>query len=148
MGVSGRWRSSLFAWVEQERGRESWAEGTNERGGGARRARGSNGARGLGRGRRTRGRGRVHGGEIVGGMLGAADRWGRRNREREGAGEKNGVDSSAPQSSERERERSERAGWRRQAGPACQTHGARGRGRAWGLGLLGWLGPKWPFPFS
>jgi hypothetical protein len=30
----------------------------------------SKGARGLGRGRRTRGRGRVHGEEIVGGRLG------------------------------------------------------------------------------
>jgi hypothetical protein len=33
MGVGGRWQSSLFAWAEQERGRESWAEGANERGG-------------------------------------------------------------------------------------------------------------------
>jgi hypothetical protein len=51
-------------------------------GGWASRAWGSKGARGLGRGRRTHGRGRVHGGEIVGGRLGTADRWGRRNRER------------------------------------------------------------------
>jgi hypothetical protein len=42
----------------------------------ASRARGSKGARGLGRGRRTRGRGRIHGGEIVGERLGTADRWG------------------------------------------------------------------------
>jgi hypothetical protein len=35
----------------------------------ASRARGSKGARGHGRGQRTRGRGRVHGGEIVGGRL-------------------------------------------------------------------------------
>jgi hypothetical protein len=39
-------------------------------------------ARGLGRGRRTRGRGRVHGGEIVGERLGTTDRWGRQDRER------------------------------------------------------------------
>jgi hypothetical protein len=32
VGVDGRWRSSLFAWAERERGRESWAEGANERG--------------------------------------------------------------------------------------------------------------------
>jgi hypothetical protein len=32
VGVGGRWWSSLFAWAERERGRESWAEGTNERG--------------------------------------------------------------------------------------------------------------------
>jgi hypothetical protein len=49
----------------------------------ASRARGSKGARGLGRGRRTRDRGRVHGGEIVGGRLETADRWGRWDRERE-----------------------------------------------------------------
>jgi hypothetical protein len=40
----------------------------------ASRARGSKGARGHGRGRRTRGSGRVHGGEIVGERLGKADR--------------------------------------------------------------------------
>jgi hypothetical protein len=28
----GRWRSSLHEWAERERGRESLAEGTNERG--------------------------------------------------------------------------------------------------------------------
>jgi hypothetical protein len=38
----------------------------------ASRARGSKGARGLERGRRTRGHGRVHGGEIVGGRLGTS----------------------------------------------------------------------------
>jgi hypothetical protein len=30
--VGGRWRSSLHAWAEQERGREGWAEGANGRG--------------------------------------------------------------------------------------------------------------------
>jgi hypothetical protein len=52
-----------------------------------------------------RGRGRVDDEEIVGGMLGMADRWGRRDRERAGAREGNSPDRSAPQSSERERER-------------------------------------------
>jgi hypothetical protein len=71
----------------------------------ASRSRGSKGARALGRGRRTRGRGCVHGREIVGERLGTTDRWGWRDRERErGRGEKNGTDSSAPQSSVRERE--------------------------------------------
>jgi hypothetical protein len=28
----GRWRSSLHAWAERERGREGFAEGANERG--------------------------------------------------------------------------------------------------------------------
>jgi hypothetical protein len=93
----------------------------------ASRARGSKGAQGLGRGRRTRGRGRVHGGEIVGGRLGTADRWGRRDREREGAGtrEGNSADSSAPQSSERERG-SERA----QVGADRRDPPVRRRGRA------------------
>jgi hypothetical protein len=40
----------------------------------ASRARGSKGARAQERGRRTRGRGRVHGVEIVGERLGTADR--------------------------------------------------------------------------
>jgi hypothetical protein len=48
----------------------------------ASRAQGSKGARGLGRGRRTRGRALVHSGEIVGRRLETADRWGRRVRER------------------------------------------------------------------
>jgi hypothetical protein len=67
----------------------------------ASRARGSKGARGLGRGWRTRGRGRVHGGEIVGGRLETTDRWGRRDREGGRRGEKNGADSSGPQGRER-----------------------------------------------
>jgi hypothetical protein len=46
-------------------------------------ARGSKRARAHGCGRRTHGRGRIHGGEIVGGRLRTADRWGRRGRERE-----------------------------------------------------------------
>jgi hypothetical protein len=46
---------------------------------------GSKGAQAHGRGRRTHGLGRVHGGEIVGGRLEMADRWGRRDRERVGA---------------------------------------------------------------
>jgi hypothetical protein len=70
----------------------------------ASRARGSKGARARGRGRRTHGRGRVHGEEIVGERLGTADRWGRRDRERKWAwGGENGTDSSVPHSSERKR---------------------------------------------
>jgi hypothetical protein len=65
----------------------------------ASRARGSKWARAQGRVWRTRGHGRGRGGEIVGERLGTADRWERRERERErGHGEKNGADSSAPQS--------------------------------------------------
>jgi hypothetical protein len=44
---------------------------------------GSKGVRAQEHGRRMRGRGRVHGGEIVGGRLRTADRWGWRDRERE-----------------------------------------------------------------
>jgi hypothetical protein len=49
----------------------------------ASRARSSKGARARGSGRRTRGHGRVHGREIVVERLGTADRWGRRDKERE-----------------------------------------------------------------
>jgi hypothetical protein len=40
---------------------------------------------------------------MVGERLGMVDRWGRRDRERAGAGKRNDADRSAPQSSERER---------------------------------------------
>jgi hypothetical protein len=69
--------------AERERDDERAGQGAQMREGRwASRARGSKGARGLERGRRTRGRGRVHGGEIVGGRLETADKWGRRDRER------------------------------------------------------------------
>jgi hypothetical protein len=73
----------------------------------ASRVRGSKGARGLERGRRTRSHGRVHSGEIVGERLETADRWGRRDREREQAWGKE---------------------WRRQLWTTGQRK--RGRGRA------------------
>jgi hypothetical protein len=99
------------------------------------RARGSKGTRGLGRGRRTHYRGRVHNGEIVGERLETADRWGRRDRERgAGARGRTSADRSGPHDRERKRGRDARSGWHRQAGPACQAEGARGRGRARGLG--------------
>jgi hypothetical protein len=81
-------------WAQMREGR--WAS----------RARGSKGAQAHRRGRRSRGRGHVHGGEIVGGRLETADRWGRRvrEREREGAGEKNDADSSGPRGRERQGE--------------------------------------------
>jgi hypothetical protein len=106
----------------------------------ASRARGSKGARVRGRGRRTRRRGRVHGDEIVDERLGTDDRWGRRDRER-GRGGKNGADSSAPQSSERER------GERGRAGVGADRRGphVRHRRRA-GVGTrarVGLSGPTW-----
>jgi hypothetical protein len=66
-----------------------------------------------------------------------------RQRERARAWERNSADRSAPQSSERERER-ERAGWRRQAGPACQAPRARRRAHV----ELGRLGLKLLFYFQ
>jgi hypothetical protein len=109
----------------------------------ASRAQGSKGARVRGRGRRTRGRGHVHGKEIVDERLGTADRWGRRDRKREGAGEKNGVNSSAPQSSEREGalELAPTGGARLSGTVGVQAH-------ARGLGLVGRLRLNWVFPFS
>jgi hypothetical protein len=77
----------------------------------ARRVRGSKEAWGLGRGRRTRGRGCVHGGEIVGERLETTDRWGRRDRERgAGARGRTSADRSGP--CDRERGREARSGWR------------------------------------
>jgi hypothetical protein len=56
---------------------------------------------------------------------------------------RNGADKSAPQSSKIETEK-ERAGWRRQAGPACQATRARARAE---LGLMGRLWLNWLFYF-
>jgi hypothetical protein len=102
----------------------------------ASRARGSKGARGLGHGRRTRNRGRVHDEEIVGGRLRTVDRWGRRDGEMERASvaENNGTDRVGPRDRERVGERG-RSGLRLQAGPACQAEGARGRARTGLSGL-------------
>jgi hypothetical protein len=62
-----------------------------------------------------------------------------RQREKRARVPEDGADKPGPQGSERERERG-RAGWRRQAGPACQAQGVRGLS-----------GPTWAeigFPFS
>jgi hypothetical protein len=102
----------------------------------ASKARGSKGPRGLGRGRRTRDRGRVHGEEIMGERLERTDKWGWRDRERgAGACGRTSVDRSGPR--DRERGRETRSGWHQQAGPACQVEGARGCGRA---GWAKWAG--------
>jgi hypothetical protein len=70
----------------EREGKRAGQRAQMEEGRWASRARGSKGVRGLDRGQRTRGRGRVHGGEIVGGRLRTADSLGRRDRERERAG--------------------------------------------------------------
>jgi DNA invertase Pin-like site-specific DNA recombinase len=58
-------------WAEQEReSKRARQRAQMEEGRWASRAWGSKAVRGLGRGRRTRGRGCVHGGEIVGERLG------------------------------------------------------------------------------
>jgi hypothetical protein len=101
----------------------------------ASRTRGSKGAQAHGRGRRTRGRGRVHGEEIVGGRLRTADRWRRRDRERIERTCERTASIALAHGAARERG-SERSGLRRQAGPACQAQGARGRRR--GLNGLVW----------
>jgi hypothetical protein len=48
---------------------------------------------------------------------------------------------------QREGERKRGTGRRRQAGFDCQGRQARGRGRT-RLGLVGWFGLEWLFPFS
>jgi hypothetical protein len=109
--VGGRWRGSGRARRARERARGVRLRAQVSEGRWASKARGSNGARAQGRGRRTRGHGRVHGGGVVGARLGTADRWGRRDKEgSERAGERNCADRPGPQGSERERGERGRAG--------------------------------------
>jgi hypothetical protein len=145
---SGGGGGSRFAWAERERGRESWAEGANGTGEVASRAWGSKGARGLEHGRRTRGRGRVHGGEIVGGRLRTADRWGRQDREREraGAAENNGADRVGPW--DRERERGGTQGCADRRDPPVRPRGRAGAGTRARTGLSGLPWAEFVFPFS
>jgi hypothetical protein len=86
----------------------------------------SKGARVCGGGRRTSGRGRVHGGN-VGERSGTADGWGPRGKERESACEKKWRRQVGPiEQQEGERER-------RGAGVSADRQGppVRDRGRAW-----------------
>jgi hypothetical protein len=121
----------LVACTGRERWRESPVEGSNEQGEVGERGTGSKGARACRGGRRTHGHGRVHGGECGRKVRDAegTDGWGPRGREKERArAEKKRRRQGGPtEQRERERER-ERAGWRRQAGPACQALRARGGG--------------------
>jgi hypothetical protein len=111
MADGERWRSSLFARAERERGRGELAEGAREQGKVGEQGVGLK--RGTGAGTwpenaRTWARPRRG---IVGERLGMTDRWGRRDREgSEGAGERNGVNRPGPRGSERERGR-ERVCW-------------------------------------
>jgi hypothetical protein len=97
----------------------------------ASRARGSKEARGLGRGRGTRYRGREVRDELTGGVAGA-------ERGKAGMGESNGADRSVPRSSERA------LGFAPIGGVRLSGIGMCGRG----LGLMGCLGPNWVFLFS
>jgi hypothetical protein len=111
----------------------------------ASRARGSKGARAQGRGRRTRGRGHVHGGEIVGKRLEMADRWGRWGGEGEQVRGRERRRQLNP-TEQRESEAESVLGLAPTSGARLSgTEGARARACARGLG---WLRPKWPFPFS
>jgi hypothetical protein len=82
----------------------------------------------------------------VGERLGMADRRGRRDREREGT-RKRMAPTAWPHRAARERgsERAQVGADRR--GPPVRHRGRAGAGVR-GLGLVGWFGPKWPFPFS
>jgi hypothetical protein len=111
----------------------------------ASRAQGSKGARGRGRGRSRRGGGRDHDGEIVGERLGTTDRWGRRERERGIGRARETAPTARPHRAARERG-SEHARFGADRRDPTVRH--TGHASARGLGLLGWLGPKWPFPFS
>jgi hypothetical protein len=105
-------------------------------------ARGSKGARARGRGRRTCGRGRIHDGEIMGERLGTTDRWGRRDREREGAGKKERRRQLGP-TEQREREGVSALGLAPTGGAHLSgTEGAR----AW-AGLSGLVWAKMAFSF-
>jgi hypothetical protein len=103
-------------------------------------------ARGLRRGRRTRGRGRVHGGEIVGGRLRTSDRWGRRDRERRYRACKRTTPTALAHGAARERG-SERARVDADRRDPPVRRRERAGARARGLGLLGCLGRNGLFLF-
>jgi hypothetical protein len=111
----------------------------------ASRARCSKGAQAHRRGQRTHGRGRVHGGEIVGRRLETTDRWRQRDRERVGTG-KRIASTALAHGVEREREGgSERAGLADRWDPPVRRMGRAGAGERAEAGLNGL---KCPFPFS
>jgi hypothetical protein len=76
--------------------------------------------------------------EIVGERLGTADRWGRRDRERAGASERNSTDRPSPRGSERERERG-----REGALELAPTSGARVSGTEGARACTRGAGPAW-----
>jgi hypothetical protein len=124
-------RACLVACVGKERGRESSAEGSSERGEVGEQRAASKGARARERGRRTRGRARVRG-EGCGREVGDGLTGGVREAERKSgcACEKNSADRLASQSSEREGERARGLALTGGTRLSC-TEGARARARGW-----------------
>jgi hypothetical protein len=146
-----RWTSvgggggSRFAWAERERGRESWAEGTNgrgevgEQGAGFKRGAGTwmwpENAQTWVRPRRG----------IMGERLGTTDRWGQQDREgNEHAGERNSTDR--PGKRDRERDRGGAQGCADRRDPPVRQRGRAGARARTGLSGLPWT--EIGFPFS
>jgi hypothetical protein len=121
----------------EREGKRVWQRAQMSEGRWARRARGSKGVRGRGRGRRTSGRGRVHCGGLWARGYGRADRWGRRDRERRSGRARETTPTGRPHRAARERERGgsgrARVGADRR-GPPVRHRGARARACARGLG--------------
>jgi hypothetical protein len=138
-----RWTSasggggSRFAWVERERGRESWAEGANGRGEVGEQGAGARSwpenARSWARPRQGD-RGREVRDTLTGGVGGA-------ERGKAGVGESNGANRSVPRSSERERGREGARVCADRRGPPVRLSHARARA---GLNGLPWAELAFP----
>jgi hypothetical protein len=114
----------LVARAGRERGRESSAEGASEQGEVGERGTGSKGARVCGGHRRTRGRGRVHGGDV-----GST-----RQRERASACEKETAPTGRPHRAARGREEEKRCAGADRRGPHVRDRGRAGASAHAGLG--------------
>jgi hypothetical protein len=140
-GARARWRPQNRQWVSADGGGAPCTRGQSEREGERIRQRAQmiegrwvSRARGHGRGQRTRGRGHVHGGEIVGGRLRTADRWGRQNRERNGRACERTAPTSLAHGVVRERGREGALVGADRRGPTVRH---KGRGR---VGWAKWAG--------
>jgi hypothetical protein len=147
--ITGSCRRGAVAELSARVGRTREGEGVWQRaqmreGRWASRARGSKGARAQGRGRRTCGRGCVHGGEIVGERLGMTDRWGRWDREREGTG-KRMAPTARPHRAAREREGERARFGTDRRGPPVKHRRRAGAGAGTGLSGLVWAEIGFPF---
>jgi hypothetical protein len=118
----------------------------------ASRVRGSKGARAWGRGRRTRGCGRVHGGGIVGERLGTADRWVGGTERETSARARETTSTGLAHGAARERERGRAGVGADRRSPPVRHRGragadARARARV-GARLNGTTWAELGFPFS